>query len=92
MTKNTPNQQDTVPGSAGAAPDENKMPAGCGAMMAEMMKKHGAQGHACAPGGETDEPAQDATGKEAGCGCGAMMERMMGKYFKNGTGKAGEQH
>lgn len=86
MTNKTPNPQDTAPS------DTQKTSSGCGAMMAEMMKKHGAGKDEQVPGGETSQQPQDSTRKESGCGCGAMMERMMGKFFKDGTGPAGEQH
>lgn len=86
MTNKTPNPQDTTPS------DTQKASSGCGAMMAEMMKKHGAGKSEQAPDGETGQQPQDSTRKESGCGCGPMMERMMGKFFKSGTGPAGEQH
>lgn len=86
MTNETPNQQDT------AASDTQKTSSGCGAMMTEMMKKHGARKDEQSPAGETGQQPQGSTQKESGCGCGAVMERMMGKYFKDAASKAGEQH
>jgi hypothetical protein len=86
MTNETAKQRDT------AASDTQKASSGCGAMMAEMMKKHGARKDAQSPASETGQPLRGSTQKESGCGCGAMMERMMGKYFKDAASEAGERH
>ena len=92
MTNKTSNRESAAPGLAGAASsDMQKTSSGCGAMMEEMMKKHGAAKDEHAPGGETGQQPQDSTGKEFGCGCGAMMKRMMGKHPKSGTSQPGEQ-
>ena len=84
MTNETPNQQNAGPG------DTQKTSSGCGAMMAEMMKKHGTRKDEQPAAGESGQQPQDSTQKESGCGCGAMMERMMGKYFKDAASKTGE--
>ena len=85
MTNETPNQQDSAPSDT-----QKKTSSGCGAMMAELMKRHGAGKDEQSPADETGRQPQGSTQKESGCGCGAMMERMMGKYFKDAASKAGE--
>lgn len=71
----------------------SKMLAGCGPMMAEMMRKLGTRkgGDEPLPNAETDQPSRGLTRNRAACGCAPMMEHMLNECFKGETNKAGEQ-
>jgi hypothetical protein len=72
-------------------PMMQKVLAGCGPMVADMMQEPSPREGEHAPGGETGQQPQDLTRRMAGCGCAPMMERRLGKCFKGGTSKVGEQ-